>query len=249
MKTAKKKIFAYRKDGAIIIFKVAPSSNDKITSSKTPIVQQYSFSKGQFEQAEKKDQKQPLKAFFSADKDVCFDCPFSSGNGGGCYTHKFHSFLSFLNVLNDVKKNYPTFEQLPELPELPESGIINDVKDKYMRFGVYGESIILPVVWVEALTKNAKNWTGYTHQWKTDLAQPYLSYFMASTNNISETFLASAMGWRCFQATKTAPEKGNGIINCPASKESGYKTTCEDCGLCNGRKENDKRKNIFIIEH
>jgi hypothetical protein len=38
-------------------------------------------------------------------------------------------------------------------------------------------------------------------------------------------------------------------IPCPASEESGKRTTCAQCRLCSGARDNDVRKDIAIIVH
>jgi hypothetical protein len=105
------------------------------------------------------------------------------------------------------------------------------------------------------MTDAARNWTGYTHQWMhgyhnwmNGSYQWAKEFFMASTHNLSQTFLAEAMGWRSFQSTSDGVATSN-LINCPASKEAGYKSNCSRCGLCAGTGGKRVTKSIFIYEH
>lgn len=55
-------------------------------------------------------------------------------------------------------------------------------------------------------------------------------------------------GHRTFRVIpdKSAIVKGAEIL-CPASKEAGYRTTCNSCGLCGGNTV--KAKSIAIVAH
>jgi hypothetical protein len=67
---------------------------------------------------------------------------------------------------------------------------------------------------------------------------------MASTHTEGQAKQAEKLGFRSFIATNKTLE--NAII-CPASKEAGFKSTCEKCGLCSGERKGTK--NIVILEH
>lgn len=118
-----------------------------------------------------------------------------------------------------------------------------------IRFGAYGEPILIPVSIVSALVSVAKGWTGYTHQWRKSEIQTYRNYFMASCDSAQDAQDAVATGWRYFRVRSKVQSILAGEINCPASDESGHKTTCARCGLCNGARQNDGRKNITLIVH
>ena len=70
-------------------------------------------------------------------------------------------------------------------------------------------------------------------------------FFMASTHTNSEERRARDRGYRSFMAVNDAIE---GTINCPASKEGGYKSTCSKCSLCSGT-EGKGSKSIYILNH
>jgi len=69
---------------------------------------------------------------------------------------------------------------------------------------------------------------------------------MASVHTESEVDLADQVGFRSFLAKdKDDPVVG---VQCPASKEANYKSTCEKCGLCSGILGKGK-KSVSINEH
>jgi hypothetical protein len=72
---------------------------------------------------------------------------------------------------------------------------------------------------------------------------------MASCDSPIDAVDAVNMGWRYFRVrTEEQPILAR-EISCPASDEMGKRTTCADCRLCSGSRENDARKNIVIIVH
>jgi hypothetical protein len=113
----------------------------------------------------------------------------------------------------------------------------------YVRFGTYGEPSLHPIKMIEEMSNVADNWTGYTHQWmRNDLSK----FFMASTHDIEGEIVARLKGYRSYIATES---KINGIVNCPASKEAGMKSTCSKCNLCSGTLGTKSNKSIYILNH
>jgi len=72
---------------------------------------------------------------------------------------------------------------------------------------------------------------------------------MASVDSTEEYRMAKLAGWRTFRVRTNAESLMACEIACPASDEAGKKTTCERCGLCNGTRRNDARKDIAILVH
>jgi hypothetical protein len=89
--------------------------------------------------------------------------------------------------------------------------------------------------------------TGYTHAWRNraDLA----SLLMASADTVQDQIDASTSGWRTFRVRTAEETLAPREIACPASEESGKRTSCDSCGLCDGARTDDRRANIAIIVH
>ena len=122
--------------------------------------------------------------------------------------------------------------------------------DRKVRFGAYGEPVLIPLAIVERIAAVAKGWTGYTHQWRKAEYAGYRPYLMASCDSPRDYADAQAAGWRTFRVRTADADLLPGEIMCPASLERGNKSQCERCGLCNGmRTDGDKRKSISIIVH
>jgi len=216
------------------------TSNDKIESDKKRrIVQTYTFSRKQFELiAEGKNTG--MREFFSNADSNCLDCPFNEF--GKCYTHKFNQYVGFISMLKSIAKQYPTFDELPMYDNIAKAISVDMAKDTFVRFGTYGEPSLHPIELIRGMVDSAENHTGYTHQWdKTDLGE----FFMASTHDIEGERIARLKGYRSYIATEIPIE---GVVNCPASKESGYKSSCSKCGLCSGT-QGKGSTSIYILNH
>jgi hypothetical protein len=133
-------------------------------------------------------------------------------------------------------------DSIPYLsPEL-EADLLEAIEGRGIRFGSYGEPVLLGDDLVSKITKRAKFWTGYTHQWHKN---PWAKqYFMASVESTLIDKVAKNMGWRTFFVGDSI---GSENVTCPASKEAGNKATCEQCKLCMGTQS--KAKSVKILKH
>jgi|LakMenEpi03Aug12_release.lakeMendotaPanAssembly.Ray.scaffolds.fasta_scaffold529283_2 hypothetical protein len=234
----------YKSGDVLHVFRFGKAGNEKIAPLETPIVQTYHFSKGQFDLANN-GEKISMAGFFALDGAVCFDCPFSVSNGAkltACYTHKRNQYSGFLSSIRSVRTKL-TWDEIPELNAEIVSDILRLSKGLYIRFGTYGEPTLIPVDLVSALCLSAANWTGYTHQWA--FRPEFSPFFMASCHSEGQAKYAESKGWRSFVAAKQAI---SGMVNCPASNEAGFKSTCNKCGLCSGTSGKGK-KHVYILEH
>ena len=109
--------------------------------------------------------------------------------------------------------------------------------DRMRRCGSYGDPSAAPLsVWTQ-LIGDGKS-TGYTHQWRNNpQLRPYL---MASVDTEAEYWEARELGWRTFRVKDADAPILTGEFNCPASEEQGKRTTCADCGACNGNPKDRK---------
>ena len=117
----------------------------------------------------------PMDALQSgASSAICFDCPHM-GDGTGkkrtCYVN--------LRYVQAVWKAY----QRGRYEYLPMSEYARVFAGKAIRFGAYGEPVLLPIAHVEALAAVASRWTGYTHQWRRAEFAAYRAFLMASCDS------------------------------------------------------------------
>lgn len=220
------------KHGAnVLVFRYGTTANDKICADKKKkIVQTYTFSRSQFDyilNILKTGGKANAKDFFSIADTNCLDCVFNSY--GLCYTHKYTQYSGFISMLKSICKGFDSFESLPSLNDEIKKQLFNQAFNTYVRFGTYGEPSAIPIDLVDTICSISETWTGYTHQWLK--RSEYAPYFMASVHNIYQESLAHKKGFRAYIATE---EEIEGFIQCPASKEAGYKSSCAACGLCSG---------------
>lgn len=222
----------------LVVFKLGKTTNEKISAGTSKIVQVYTYSMEQVEYVKNSGGTISYKQFFDLANSNCFDCPFRGYLK--CYTHKFTQARGFVSSIKSIlAKN-----EIEQFDQSSFNRIVELCKGRYVRFGTYGEPTVLPLELVEAMVKVSSTHTGYTHQWQNK--PEFAPYFMASTHSIWQAAVASKLGYRSFIATKNMLDQSD-AISCPASKEQGYKSTCEKCGLCGGHRKG--KKNIQILEH
>lgn len=224
----------------IHIFRLGTTTNAKICSNpKENIMQTYAFSIEQFEYV--LNGGGSLKEFFDLANSNCIDCPMRSY--GKCYTHKFTQARGFLSMIRSIAKDLKTVSNIPEYSTEIHDTIVAMCDGKYVRFGTYGEPVLHGINLVTDIVSVAKSWTGYTHQW---IKNPeFKGMFMASVHTESMEQKASNFGWRSFISISGHVSN---YVNCPASVESGKKSSCDKCGLCSGSNGKGK-KSIYILEH
>jgi len=180
-----------------------------------------------------------------ADSSICGNCPHrgtivdGKNVGRSCYVTVFQAPLNVWKTWKAGK--YPKAITGNELAE-PFAG-------RKVRLGAYGDPMAVPVNIWQAITVAAKDWTGYTHQWQTSMANvsAYQTYCMASCDTADQHKLATAQGWRTFRVRSESEGMTQSEIACPASEEAGQRTQCADCMLCAGSAK--MAKNIAIIAH
>jgi hypothetical protein len=195
------------------------------------------------------------KDAMSDDEASCLDCPHSKRANRTCYVRKGNAEMGLKSKVASLHKQYVS----GNLEILPIESAIDEVSNcsgKFVRFGAYGEPVLLGESVVSAIARASSNWTGYTHQWRNPMYAWASKYFMASVETPALRDVSHRLGWRSFHVIiNTDKQSTNHIVQlhdkvevtCPASKEAGYKTTCNKCGLCKGT--SSKAKSIQIFKH
>ena len=231
----------FRTNDTIQVFRFDTTSNDKIEANKKrKIVQSYTFSRKQYELI-LNGTNEGMRMFFSNADSNCLDCPFNEF--GKCYTHKFNQYVGFVSMLKSIASEFGSFDNIPKFSREIHRQIVKMSQGTYVRFGTYGEPSVHPLQLIKDVIKVAINHTGYTHQW--DKKPELSSVFMASTHDAISEHIARDKGFRSFIATD---QPIDGAVNCPASKEAGYKSHCSKCGLCSGS-EGKGNKSVYILIH
>lgn len=181
------------------------------------------------------------------DEASCMDCPHSKQKNRSCYVRK--GFAEY--GLKSKVKSLFSAQKEGRLDILPIDQLVplegDKVKGKFIRFGAYGEPVLLGENVVKSLVSLASNFTGYTHQWhiaKYDWAR---KYFMASVETEALMNKANSVGFRTFRVRSKSDLITDKEVVCPASKEAGRKVTCNNCALCKGTLSS--AKNIVIKKH
>jgi hypothetical protein len=117
-----------------------------------------------------------------------------------------------------------------------------------LRIGTYGDGAAAPIHIWQQLTQFTAGHVGYSHQWLNPSFdhEAWGKLVMASADTIDEAAQANLFGMRVFRVS-VGVDKQMGEASCPASAESGKKTTCENCMLCAGTSK--AAKDIVIADH
>lgn len=239
------KRIVYRQGETLTVLYKGTTANDKIAQAGEVIIQSSHYSRQQFDVAQRKTS---MREFFGHDAAVCMDCPFAMAAGAdlkGCYTHKMNQYTGMLSQLRSIGRTYSSFDDIPELDDHMVQQAVAMSTGLFVRFGTYGEPSLMPIPLIEAIVSVAKNWTGYTHQWRK--RPEYAKYFMASTHNPEQVRQGELIGYRSFIESANS-DVIQQYVNCPASKEQGYKSNCSKCGLCSGTAGKGSR-HISIFNH
>lgn len=152
------------------------------------------------------------------DSSICGDC-FHRGSEDRPRTCYVNVGQAPLSVYRSAKRGIYPRGSIQDLPT-----------DKPLRLGAYGDPAAIPIEhW--AGVSDRKVWTGYTHQWRQDFAQPFRRLIMASCDSSAEMFEAAMAGWRSFLVTPAQAAVPDGTIACPSTTHG---TQCAACGLCKG---------------
>lgn len=184
-------------------------------------------------------------AVTGADSAVCGDCPLRgvvTKLDNGEPVNRFRSCYVFVGQAPvKVWQAWRGGEYQP--------GRLTDLAGRFVRIGAYGDPCAVPLpVWSEVAAVAAGH-TGYTHQWRQRQFQGYRSLLMASVESEADGRVARAMGWRTFRAAVHGSMPQAGEFHCPASKEQGYRLTCDQCRACDGAGSNPDRASVVIWPH
>ena len=153
----------------------------------------------------------------------------------------------YVNVGRSVRAVYDAYKRGRYVKADLET-IALALADKNLRIGTYGDGAAAPAVVWHRLIRYCADWVGYTHQWaRADfVVSDWAGMVMASVDNPAEYAAAKALGMRTFRVAQD-DEKAATEARCPASKEMGQRTTCNECLLCSGTSK--RARDIVIIDH
>jgi hypothetical protein len=176
-----------------------------------------------------------------ADDSVCGDCPRRRSQGGDCYVRLDAAPHSAWKAwVRDGKPDANWDHHVVRLQQ--------EARDHGLRLGAYGDPAAVPLhVWqgvISALMPSTV--TGYTHQWRA--FPEFRGLVMASCDSLDDVERARELGWRCFVALPSPPDDDLSyrLVQCVSDSHG---RTCEQCGLCNGATEGDRRASVWIAEH
>jgi hypothetical protein len=177
-----------------------------------------------------RDDISPVDAIHSGnDSSVCGDCP----HRGIIVDGKNRKRTCYVTIFQAPRSVWASMKR-GIYPDIAPNYLANGMfKNLNVRVGSYGDPAAVPVYIWKAILKHAKSNTGYTHQWRTAPLE-FKNFVMASADNADDVFEAKALGYRTFRVRGDTEPLLKNEIACPASKEMGHKTNCNDCKGCGG---------------
>ena len=197
----------------------------------------------------------PVQAVRSGgDSAICGDCPMRGLVSFPARTpRKKRHRACYVNVGQGPAMVYGAFRRGRYVEY---SAIDHDqfIRGRKIRFGTYGEPVLIPLELVAHLASLSGGWTGYTHQWSNLRYAGYQRFLMASVHGLTGPWSrehAKSLGWRTFRTMRGGLPADSEIL-CPASLEAGKRLTCEQCRLCDGagtRKAGLSLVDVYIPGH
>lgn len=159
------------------------------------------------------------------DASICGNCPHRGHDG-------FKGRTCYVNVGQGPLSVYRAYKR-GSYRKATEQELTGIFAGRGLRLGTYGDPAAIPLwVW-KAVAKDTAFTTGYTHQWRT-AEGGYSEFCMASCDAPMDYYAATAAGYRTFRVRLDGEDRLKGEAVCPASREAGYKLTCDACKACSG---------------
>lgn len=115
----------------------------------------------------------------------------------------------------------------------PDPHLLRLASRRPVRMGSYGDPAAIPVSVWEKLLGYFPRHTGYTHQWRNKVGEPFNGLCQASCDNPEEAAEAQALGWKTFTIVPQDVEKPEGLgFHC--TKQAIAWKRCIDCLVCDG---------------
>jgi hypothetical protein len=171
---------------------------------------------------------------------TCFRCPLFFA---GCYVEVEYAPLNIWKAFDAGRYEEYDSEKHDKM-----------LRSRTMRWGGYGDPVLVPIDKMERLCEIVVGWTGYTHQWDQPEYQCYRSLLMASVHSIAQRDRAWALGWRTFRdydSLKAEPAT-RGECGCPGSDEQGNRLQCITCMICDGADRpvgHRQRASVVVVRH
>ena len=192
----------------------------------------------------------PVDAIHSGeDESICGKCPlrgFLEKKEDGSTTNRQRS--CYVNVANSVYQIYKSYKNGGYVDLTNDKKKIHQyILGRKVRLGAYGDPTAIPLYAWKPILNSCFGHTGYTHQWRMNKFKHWNKYLMASTHSVKENEAARKNGWRTFRTAITTGDVAKDEVICPASKEMGFKRTCETCMACSGGSTG--KRSIVITIH
>jgi len=122
----------------------------------------------------------------------------------------------------------------------------HELRYKTVRFGAYGEPVLIPIDIVKHIIKSSMSYTGYTQQWNNPKYKQYRDIFMASIESNKQLKQTKKLGIRSYRVTNNQNDIKSNEIICPNVTKG---ITCNLCTLCDNQGKHKNAKSIVVPVH
>ena len=134
----------------------------------------------------------------------------------------------------------------PDISDSPDK-IADLAIGRSVRVGAYGDGQAVPDYVIDCILSKSDGHTAYTHQADHPMVTLRHDIYMLSVESLQGAMRFWKQGYRTFRVLAQGDTLASNEILCPASKEAGFKVTCNNCLLCAGTSVN--AKSIAIYAH
>ena len=186
------------------------------------------------------------------DYSICGNCPHKGTPADDPAKKLATNRVCYVNLMHGPGQVYKAFKRGKYSEAQTPDDISSIGVGRMVRLGSYGDPLAVPKQVWDALTSEAKGWTGYTHQQGVQGADNKgvlqgASYLMLSADSKEQAQQAWKQGKRTFRIIPIKPSAKDALdpkheVICPSDKG----IQCVDCRLCKG---GSKGKSVAIVAH
>lgn len=181
-----------------------------------------------------------------ADRAICGDCPMRGVIDPVTGRRKRPCYVNLAHGPNPIWRSYARGGYAHVSPaEMGER-----IAGQSIRLGAYGDPGLVPLSVLQDLTRHARLWTGYTHQWRT-ITSAYSDLLMASAETVADRRKARGLGYRVFQVVPKGTDlRDVKAMECASTRERNP-LHCADCGACAGTRNGaaPNAVDVVIVAH
>lgn len=175
----------------------------------------------------------PLTGIYTgSDSAVCGQCPHRGVWDSDA--QKMRQRSCYVDVSKSVQNVWRAYKRGSYPHARDNLGLFRCLlQGRSVRWGAYGEAVLLPQAIFESICRFTVAQTGYTHLWRDPRFAWARPFVHASCDSVADHHAALAAGWKPFTVIAPEAEPPPATRQCPATLE-GSPVQCRSCLGCSG---------------